>query len=157
MKMAALILATAFLFVGCRAKDTIADGEDRSIEYHIDGNKYAVVVVEDGMTESEAREKAMQKAAEVTVAHGYRYFTVESQNEVSVIKSNKEYPSEESMPRNIYYELIQSGNFGREPIRGGDFSTASMYTGYRILFTCDHEKTSEKAMDACSYTDCSQE
>jgi len=158
MKLTALILATVVLFAGCRSTRTaIADDSNRSIEYHVDGDKYAVVIVKDGLSESEAREMAMQKAADMTVSNGYRYFTVESQSEVSLIKSDKQYPSQESMPRNIYYELIQSGNFGREPIRSGDFSTASMATGYKVTFTCSKERSSEKALDACSYTSCDGE
>jgi len=153
MKIACFVLAVSCLMMGCKSDTEAADG-NKSIEYHVDGNKYAVVVVQDGLSEDEAKEQAMKKAAEVASEHGYRYFTVDSENEVSVIKSNKQFPSEESMPRNIYYELIQSGNFGREPIRSGDFSTSSMYSGYRILFSCFKDKPSGKAYDVCEFTGC---
>jgi len=155
MKLTNILLAAALVFVGCRSDSSLADTiGDQTIHYQVEGNKYAVVIVEDGVSQKEAKEYAMKKAAEVARDNGYRYFTIESEGEVAVAKSEKDFPSEQSMPRNLYYELIQSGNFGRDRVTSGDVAPVGMYNGYRMVFSCYKEAPSGRAVDACKYTDC---
>ena len=54
----------------------------------------------------------MQKAAEMWQKNGYRYFTISSESEVYVIKS----APDQKAPVNQYYEMIQSDNFGKNPV-----------------------------------------
>jgi hypothetical protein len=155
MKIAALLLATTLALMGCRSSslDTIAD---QTIDYQVKGNQYAVVIVEDGVSQDQAKKYAMQKAAEVAKENGYNYFKVDSEGEVAVAKSEKQFPSEQSQPRNLYYELIQSGNFGRERVTPGDIAPTGMYNGYRIVFSCYKEAPSGRSEDVCDYTKCSK-
>lgn len=152
MKLSALVLATSLILFGCRSDmDTLAD---QTIQYQIKGNQYAVVIVEDGISEGEARDYAMKKAAETAKSNGYNYFKVDSDGQVAVAKSDKQYPSEQSQPNNLYYEMIQSGNFGRERVTPGDEAPAGMYNGYRIVFSCYKEAPSGRSEDVCDYTNC---
>ena len=156
MKISNIIVVFSLVFATCYIESALQQEiKDHTIEYNIDDNKYAVVVVQDeGISSSEAKKYAMQRAAEMTIKNGYRYFVVDSESEVYVAKSNKESPSEPSMPRNIYYELIQSGDFGRDLMPPEDLATVAQCPGYRVVFSCFNEKASRKAVDACKYADC---
>lgn len=152
MKFAALILATYFL-VGCRS-DSVLELADQTIQYQVNNNQYAVIVVEDEISKEDAKKYAMQQAAETAKKNGYHYFKVESEGEVAVAKSDKQFPGAQSQPRNLYYEMIQSGNFGRERLSPDETPSSGMYQGYRIIFSCYKEPPSGKSEDVCEYTNC---
>ncbi len=149
-----LLITAMFAFLGCRSDMSASALADRTIQYQIEGNRYAVVVAEDGISEGQAKEEAVKRAAQVAVDNGYRYFVVDSESEVSMMKSNQGFPSPGSRPTNLYYELIQSGNFGREPIDQPQPSMENLYSGWRIQFSCYKERPSRKAIDACQYASC---
>lgn len=134
MKIANIILCTIFLMSSLQAGDEPVI-TDHLIEYPIQDHQYAIVIVENGVSEEEAKKLALQRAAELAREKGFQHFKVDSEGEVNVAMSNKDFPSESSMPRNIYYELIQSDDFGREPIQSGEDSSVTVYPGYRLIIS----------------------
>ena len=93
----------------------------------------------------------MQKAAEMWQKNGYRYFTISSESEVYVIKS----APDQKAPVNQYYEMIQSDNFGKNPVgREPNLSPQSLYTGWKMKFACYKESPGSNAVDSCKYTKC---
>lgn len=153
MKNIIIASLISICLIGCKSSDEGLIG-DKIIEYHVDGNKYAVVVVQDGLSKESAEKEAMKQAAQVAFDQGFRYFKVESASEVSVIKSNRRFSGESSAPKNIYYELIQSGNFGKQPIPSEELTSESVYPGYRLLFSCYESKPPKKAYSVCDYIHC---
>lgn len=151
MKYLHILLIILFVFSGCRSESSVlADTiSDQTIQYHIEENQYAVVVVEDKISETEAKGHALKKAAEIAKENGYQYFKIESEGEVMVAKTEKKFPSEQSMPRNLYYELIQSGNFGRNPVTSGDEVPTGIFRGYRLIFSCYKEAPLGKSYNVC--------
>jgi len=142
----------------CKSSHQIssADLEKYSMNYNIEDNKYGVVIVEDGgISRREAREYGLQKASEVAKDNGYQYFVIDSEEQVEVLKGdNSNYQGQ--APSNMYYELIQSDNFGRERFESENISTVRTLPGYQIEFSCFREKPSTKhAIDVCLYQNCS--
>ncbi len=141
-----LILLAALFVVSCGSHSSTlaADLSDQTVEYQIEGNRYAVVVAEDGISRREAKEYAMKRAAQVAEDNGFSYFTVDAEDQVAMARSEKQ-PSSQTAPRNLYYEMIQSDNFGREPIEPGNPPPTSMTQGYRIQFSCYKEAPKGKS------------
>jgi hypothetical protein len=159
MKFNIVFVATLFLSSACFA-DSGADQKmrDHTVESHIEDDQYAIVIVQDdGISKKEAKKYALKRASEIALENGYSYLRIESQSEVYVSKSDKEFPSEQSRPRNIYYELIQSGNFGRESSDVGDMAPIETHPGYRVVFTCFKDNPGGKVIKACKYADCSKD
>jgi hypothetical protein len=128
-----------------------------SLEYLVSENEYVVVIVrEGGLSKEVAKKQALVKAAEITIKNNLRYFQVKSEKDVQVAKSSSSEPDSQNAPRNLYYELIQSDNFGKEPIKPPPFPPEKIYPAYRIEFQCFLEKPSKQAIDACSLTSCSK-
>lgn len=121
------------------------------MEYQMKGNRCAVVVVEEGISEKEAKQEALKAAAEMTVNQGYEYFVVEGEKEVVVVKAGDSRLEDSERPRNIYYELIQSNNFGREPLNSADPYLAKAYLGWRMEFSMHHDPV-KGAVDAHQYS-----
>ena len=112
MKKHLLLAAVALLIGACSPsapKNLAAD----QMEYKLEGDQYAVVVVqEDNMSKSEVKKRARIRAAQMTVKNGYRYFEIISEENVKVVNPNSEQP----MPGNLYQELIIQDNFGQESL-----------------------------------------
>ena len=124
----------------------------RVMEYEVDGGQYAVVVVMDGISASEAKRAARQRAAELTVSRGNRYFTVDSEQETRVVYS-EELPGGQKVPGNLYEELIIQKDFGSGRVNKGGQGTKA-YPAFRLVFTSYETKPNRQAIDACSLTHC---
>lgn len=129
---------------------------DQTMEYQVDGDQYAVVIVQDGVSPSDARKMARQRAAEITVQTGNRYFTVDSEVDTQVIKSNEAWPNNQQFYGNMYQELIIEGDFNKERLQRQSIPDSSMYPATRLLFTVYPSKPRGKSIDACTLTDCNQ-
>ncbi|MBX7066169.1 MAG: hypothetical protein K1X28_02950 [Parachlamydiales bacterium] len=130
---------------------------DRLIEYQLDGDTYAVVVVMDGISSAEAKRMAKQRAAEITVMQGERYFTVDSMYETEVIKSDEDMTQQsQRFYGNMYQELIIEGDFNRERLRYRGVPETNTYPAVRMQFTMYKDRPSFKAIDACTLTNCNQ-
>jgi len=106
------------------------------------------------ISRSKARKKALQKAAEVTVDEGYRYFTIDEERVVQIASSNGNY---EEQPRNYYQEKIIESDFGsNREARSKTLPSTRVYSGYKIKISCYKQKPFKKAKDACRYTRCSK-
>ncbi len=147
-----LILLAALFVVSCGSHSGTlgANLSDQTIDYQVEGNRYAVVVAEDGVSRSEAKDYGMKRAAQVAQDNGFSYFTVDRENEVAMARSEKQ-SSSQTMPRNLYYEMIQSDNFGREPIEPGNPPPTSMTQGYRIEFSCYKEAPRGKSYSVSDF------
>lgn len=153
MNRSFLIILFCFLLLGCKeASKELAASEEQTIEYQIDKNKYAIVVVRgEGMSDEDVKGVALRKAAEKTRGEHFRYFTIEKEGQVQAMTPGN---APDNGQRNMYYDLIESDNFGRERFDDEQGPEANSYPAYRIVFTCYLEKTSEKAIDACDLISC---
>jgi len=123
-------------------------------DYSMSNNRYGVIVAEDdGVSRDAAKKYAFERAAQIAHSHGYRYFTVETESQVAILKTEKGDPSQD-MPRNMYYELIQSDNFGRERLESSEMHPSKEITGYQIEFTCQVSKPAGRSYDVCDYGQC---
>jgi hypothetical protein len=116
--------------------------------YPLRDQQYVILVVEDnGVDEEDAKRTAIQKASQVSLANGYRYFSILSEKKVEVVKRSADPASQ--MPGNLYHEKIIEKDFGRDNLeRGASFSTGT-YPAYRLEIECYSEKPSmKKAYDA---------
>ncbi len=159
MKIAICVVAITALVGMCTNSNggKYVSQSDHLIEYQLEGDQYAVVVVQNGISSSESRRMARQRAAEITVLQGGRYFTVDSEEETTVMRSDKEYPSNDAFYGNMYQELIIEGNFGKSSMQRQQAINApiSTYTGTRLVFTIYQTKPRGKsAVDACTLTNC---
>ncbi len=155
MKISHLFVLACILCAGCKNDSgNLASAEQQTIEYQTDDNQYAIVIVRSGeMNEEQAKELAIQKAAEKTRDQKLRYFTIESEDQVQAMRSGKSSNPPPS-PSNMYYELIQSNNFGRDRFEDQQVLDADIYPAYRIVFKCYQEKPGESAVDACDIVSC---
>jgi len=158
IRSAAAVLLSVFLVGSCgKMVPSYSTFASQIVDYQINENTYAVVVPEDeGVSKSQAVQFAKQKAAEVTVANGGRYFSIQSEQETQMIKSNKDWPSSQDMPGNMYQELIIEQNFGRESLQRNSPPSSSIVPAYRIVFQIYETKPlTRKSIDACTLTECS--
>lgn len=129
--------------------------DQQVIDYQIKDNEYAVVFLQsDGMTDEQVKQLALQKAAEKTQKLKYRYFTIESQEKVLAMSGSGGAYDNASPPQNMYYELFQSGDYGRDRFENESSPQENVSSGYRIIFKCYKEKPHEKAIDACEVIPC---
>lgn len=146
----------AILVTSCKntsAKNLLVNNQ--LIEYELDKETYAIVVVrEEGMSAEEAKKKAMEKAAEKTQEGHRRYFTVESEGEVQAVSATGSAYDGSHPPRNMYYELIQSDNFGRDRFEDERTPQEGVYPAYRIIFKCYLNRPSSEAVDSCDIISC---
>lgn len=123
------------------------------MEYQLDGGQYAVVVVMDGISAEDAKKIARQRAAEIVAQQGDRYFTIDSEQETQVIKSDDDL-SNQRFYGNMYQELIIEGDFNRDRLRYRSIPNTSTYSAFRVVFTSYKTKPNFKAIDACKLTKC---
>jgi hypothetical protein len=155
MCVAVYLIAVFGFLGGCTNSNggRVAQLADKTMEYSLDGGQYAVVVTMDGISVSEARRKARQRAAEITVAQGNRYFTIDAEEQTQVIKS-EDIPENQRFYGNLYHELIIERDFGRDRFENQSIPTSSVYSAIRLVFTSYPTKPSYKALDACTLTKC---
>lgn len=158
MKLAICVAAVAALLGMCTnsfSKKMVV-AVDQVIEYQVDGDQYAVVIVQDGVSPSDAKKMARQRAAEITVQSGNRYFTVDSEVETQVMRSDQPWPNNQQFYGNMYQELIIEGDFNKERLQRQSIPDANMYPATRLLFTVYPSKPKGKSIDACTLTDCNK-
>jgi hypothetical protein len=154
MKKAAFYILSLCALIACNNNNAFLGDDSNVIDYQIEDNEYAVVIVqEEGMSNADAKKQALKKAAQMTKAHHFRYFLVEKEEHVQAISRNSS-SSNSQMPSNTYYQLIQGGSYGSSQYEAHQFSVEEAYPAYRITFTCYAEKPSNKAIDACTLIDC---
>jgi hypothetical protein len=125
------------------------------IDYRIRNNQYAVVYVDSSSKASEStmRKKAMQRAAEITKDHGYRYFSVEDEQSVYVGRS---YSPEQGPPTNLYQELIVERGFSRDRYNSdmSSYRRSGIFPAYKMTIRMYEDKPARNAEDVCKYTKC---
>src|SRR5579871_551004 len=104
-----LILFTSYLILalgaGCQKSTQLLTTVPAAqvMSYAANDNEFIIIVVEDnGITKSDAKIAAKQKAAEVTLDNGYRYFSILAESQIIVMKSSET----TQFPGNLYQELI---------------------------------------------------
>jgi hypothetical protein len=157
MKIAICLAALAAVLGTCTNSNSTVVMTNQTIEYQIERNKYVVVIVEDeGVSLAQAKKYARQRAAEITVENGGRYFTIDSEQETQVIKSDRPWPDNQAFYQNMYQELIIEGDFNRERLQRRSVPSENMYPAYRMVFQIHSDKPRGRSVDACSLTDCSK-
>lgn len=146
-----IMLAWAAVYLYAAARPSV-NLSDRFISYQTAPDSFAVVYVDEdeSATPEQAKNYAMQRAAEITVEYGYRYFIIDQQQSVVVAKST---PNNNRFPGNLYQELIVEGDFGPNHERNLP-SPTGMYSGYKLMITCSKNKAAKGAIDACTITKC---
>lgn len=156
-KLLILLASLAVLAVACDSKERIHSSfSGQIIEYQIDEKTYGVVIPENqDISAAQAKRLARQKAAEITVGNGGRYFTIQAEGPVKLAKSNRDGPDSQDLPTNLYQELIIQQNFGRESLERNTPPSMSVVLAYRIVFQIHKEKPSwGTGIDACALTEC---
>lgn len=149
MKFSALLFL-CLLLSGCRQVATTAP---QTLDYQVGNNEYAIVVIfNEGTSEQEAKQVALQKAAEKAHSEQFQYFTIEKEGPVAAILSGKD--GDSSHPSNMYYDLRQSGDFGRERFSGEQMPQGTPQSAYQIIFKCYVDKPSGQAIDVCDVLSC---
>lgn len=154
MNISVYFVIIAAFISGCMNSGSSPVLAERTIEYPVGGDTYVVVAVMDGISLEDAKMLAKQRAAEMTVAQGNRYFTVDSISETEVMKSEEE-PESQRFYGNMYQELIIERDFNRERMARRPLPNTSIYPAVRLQFTVYKERPNRKAIDACSLTNCS--
>lgn len=142
-----VFLAIAALFGNCfreEWKSSIA--EDEMIEYRLQPGQYAVVIILDEQTTLEkARKAARRRAAELALSGGYRYFLIQSETTMRVIRQlAKMEPSRE--------EMIIEGDFGPAQLAASS-ANESVVPALRVVFQCFEKKPKGKSFKACNWVD----
>ena len=149
-----LIITSCLAFLASCGNSTPKDLSQYTVDYSIEDNRYGVVVAEDdGISTREAKNYAMQRAAQVAHSHGYRYFTIDRETQVLMTKGSNA-PYNEDMPKNLYYSMIQSDNFGKDRMDSSNLTPTEQVPGYQIEFSCQGEKPSGRSHDVCDYGLC---
>ncbi len=147
-----LVAVTCLLGMCSKNVGSHVNISERAIEYQLSADQYAVVIAVDGVSKSQAKQMAKQRAAEITVASGGRYFTIDQEQQTQVIKSEEEGPR---FYGNMYQELIIEHDFNRERLRTMSEPNTQMYPAIRIVFTIYKDRPAlKKAIDACKLTKC---
>jgi len=153
--MCSLLFLSVFGYLFAAARPD-ASSSDNFISYNTGGDSFAVIYVNgDEKVSGKAKKYAMKRAAEIAVQNDFRYFTIDSEKEVMVARSDTE--NGQRFPGNMYQELIVEGDFEPTP----DYRTRNLppatglYPGYKLNITCYKEKPGMRAVDACKLTKCS--
>lgn len=156
MKLSACFLAALSFLGACQSQGaSILGDKSQVLEYPAQEGRYAIVVVlKEGMDEQEALDLARQKAAELTVKKGFRYFTIERETKVQVLQSNKDWPDSKAFPGNLYEELIIEKDFTRERVANAPDGGTTLRPGLKLVIRCEEKSQGETSIDACTLTDC---
>ncbi|MDE3046177.1 MAG: hypothetical protein KGJ02_05995 [Verrucomicrobiota bacterium] len=139
------------LLVGC-TKNTLPTeiADSNVIEYPAQDDQYTIVIVQDKISDSVARKMARQKAAEITVKEGNRYFVMVSEQKIQVVR-----PDAPRAPGNMYQELIMQDSFGQESLGQDVGPNGAVFPGLRVVFqTYEDKPEGQDWIDACKYTKC---
>lgn len=129
-------------------KTSVAD--DEMIEYKVKPGQYAVVVIlDETVTLDQARKAARKRAAELAVSGGYRYFLVQSETEMRVMKQRAMLEKENDE------EMYVEGDFGQGQIAVSSTHEA-VFPALRVVIQCFEQKPKCKCIKACKLTDCSK-
>lgn len=155
MKSSIFVIAIACLLVTCTkfnpGRQVVVS--DQVIEYQLDNGQYAVVVAMDGISASQAKSMARQRAAEITVQQGNRFFVINAEQQTEVIKSD-DIPYNDRFYGNMYQELIIEQDFGKRSLQRRSSPSTATYSAIRLVFTSYKDKPLFKAIDACKLTNC---
>lgn len=155
MKYSRFVSVLFVICASCRLGSSSPVSTEQAIEYTIDQNTYAIMVLQEGeMSSAQAKRIARQKAAEITVGRGDRYFTIQSEGEVRILKSDK--PNASDFPTNLYQEKIIEGDFGRESVERRIPPSVTPSTAYRFVFQVQADRSKRGSIDACTLTECNQ-
>ncbi len=125
----------------------------RVFDFPINNQEHSIVVIQDGISENEAKEKAYERASEITVDNGYKYFYVIKEDQVEIMKGKENWPSSYDFPQNLYQEEIIEKGFNRERFIQQGGQNHKLYSAYRINIEFTKKKSS-KTINACEYTHC---
>ncbi len=151
MRFVFALVAVAILGLsGCK-RDNLAVA--RVLQYEVSSDEYAVVVIQqEGMTHEQARQQALQQAAQLTQDKGVRYFAIEREDQVQAVLAQK--PDGISPPSsNLYYNEIQRKDFSREEELETP-SNVEQSPGYRITFKIYQDNPPQNAIDSCTLVPC---
>lgn len=156
MKIVLVLFSIVFFsLAGCRNDGAVVDA-GRFMEMKNEDNSYTVVYVNTG-NESDriARQRALERAAELTVDSGSRYFHITSESSVTVASTNGDPSQDEAdFPSNIYQELIIEKNFSRSSIESRTSPSSQYYPAYKIVFYTTGDEKQGNVLDACDYGAC---
>lgn len=149
MKRIAFVLVM-LIAVGC-TRNGMTD--DNYLEAKIGDNKYSVVYIEkEKISRDEARNNALVRAAEIAKENGYRYFVIDSDEDVMVAHTT---PNNDAFPHNLYEEEIIEGNFGRQALQNKTPEPTNLYQGVKVKVTCYKEMPNvPTAIDVCQLLKC---
>ncbi len=137
------------VLASCKQELNDSLSSDPYVITQIQQEEYSVVyVLEAGDSTSTARDRAMERAAELTHQKGYRYFYVKSENLAIVTRSGQRQP-----PSNLYYNYIQENNFSKENIEQRS-ALSETNDGYRVVIHLYKENPPGGAIEACSRIKC---
>lgn len=150
-----LVVIVFFSLAGCRNENEVAD-TGRFMETRNQDNSYSVIYVNTGNeSDRTARKRALERAAELTVDSGSRYFHIDSETSVTVASTNDDPSQDEAnFPSNIDEELIIEKNFSRRSIESRTSPSSQYYPAYKIVFHISEEEKQGNALDACDYGAC---
>ncbi|MBP7075117.1 MAG: hypothetical protein KBA81_07020 [Rhabdochlamydiaceae bacterium] len=139
----------ALLCSGCRDSSP-KDMDQYTTNYFISKNRFGVIVAEDkGVSHEAAQKYALERAAQVAHSHGYRYFTIISESQVAVLKTEEASP-DRKMPSNIYYERIQKNHSQANQLA----ANGTKIPAYQIEISCKVKKPAGECYDACAMGAC---
>ncbi|MES2345451.1 MAG: hypothetical protein V4494_05905 [Chlamydiota bacterium] len=143
-------LTIMLLAVGC-TRNGVSD--DNYLDAKIADDKYSVIYIEKEKTSrEEARNNALTHAAKIAKDNGFRYFVIDSDEDVMVAHSDT---SQNPFPNNLYQEEIVEGNFGRQALQNKTPQPTNLYPGVKIKITCYREMPSvPTAIDVCQILNC---
>ena len=117
---------------------------DEMIEYRLQPGQYAVIVILDENIKMDAAKRAARhRAAELTVSGGFRYFLVQSETQIQVVKQKADAHD---------VELIILGDFAHDQIE----RSAQAFPALRMVIQCYEKRPNGKAIKACDLIDCSK-
>jgi hypothetical protein len=148
MKIPVIFIAMQVLFGSCQGDWNTSMVDDEMIEYKLQPGQYAVVVIiSDQVTLERAKKAARQRAAEVAVSGGYRFFLIQSETQTRVVRQR-------ASLENDIEEMFIEGDFGRGQLAASSMKEAA-FSALKVVFQCFDTKPEGKSINACNLTDCS--
>jgi hypothetical protein len=149
--MKSILLSTfVILLLGsCFNNDSLADisQNDQFLVSQIEKGHYDVIYIEpEESPPEESKQKVLKHAAKVAHDNGYRYFIIESENEVMVQQSLRR---STPPPPNLYQELIQEHHYETDSSGMG-----SLHSGRKVTILCYIDSPPNGAIDSCTLINC---
>ena len=109
------------------------EAEGNILEYPVTGDRYAIVVVQEGrQSRATAKKIALERAASITKEKGYRSFSIVSEKDVQVARSDPN-DNTHQFYGNMYQELIIEGDFNRDRLANQDMPKQTISPAYRLV------------------------